>query len=175
MVYVLDPERRERLLPGIEHRLLDEPGVGLSARLVSDGEASVRSRGGELRFGPGGDLADLRGRRWSFEGDASVLELDTTDGRVRSAEFPNALERLWQALTCPRSGDLLLSAAPGHEFVDWGGVDHVGGGSHGSLHRDDSEGVLLFAGTGPDSADAREQWTIEDATPLALAHFGVRS
>ena len=47
---------------------------------------------------------------------------------------------------CPTSGDVLLSAAPGYEFADWGGVDHVGGGSHGSLHRVDSLGALAFCG-----------------------------
>lgn len=175
MVYVLDPERRERLLPAIEHRLLDEPGVELTARLVSDVEASVRSSRGELRFAPGGSLTDLRGASWSVEGEPAVLELDTSDGRVRSAEFPNALARLWSALRCPRAGDLLVSAAPGFEFVDWGGVDHVGGGSHGSLRRDDSEGVLAFAGTGPGSAAHREQWSIEDVAPMVISHFRVGS
>ena len=43
---------------------------------------------------------------------------------------------------------MLLSAAPGYEFVDWGGSDHVGGGGHGSLHRSDSLGALLWCGTG---------------------------
>jgi hypothetical protein len=61
---------------------------------------------------------------------------------------------------------------PGYEFVDWGGTDHVGGGSHGSLHRGDSLGVLLFAGTGPDGDD-RHQWSIEDVTPMVLDHFQV--
>ena len=44
---------------------------------------------------------------------------------------------------------MLLSAAPGYEFADWGGADHVGGGSHGSLHRSDSLGALVFAGVEP--------------------------
>ena len=44
---------------------------------------------------------------------------------------------------------MLLSAAPGWEFPDWGGVDHVGGGSHGSLHRSDSLGALAFCGVEP--------------------------
>ncbi len=67
----------------------------------------------------------------------------------------------------------MASAAPGFEFVDWGGTDHVGGGSHGSLHRGDSLGTLIFCGTGPDSRDAREQWTIADAAPLIAQHFAL--
>jgi hypothetical protein len=65
---------------------------------------------------------------------------------------------------------VLASAELGHEFVDWGGAHHVGGGSHGSLHRDDSEGVLLLCGV---HAAEREQWSLTDVTPLVLEHFGV--
>ena len=72
---------------------------------------------------------------------------------------------------CPHSGDVLVSAELGYEFVDWGGADHVGGGSHGSLHRGDSEGVLLMCGV--DAAGARAQWSLADVTPLVLEHFGV--
>jgi hypothetical protein len=91
---------------------------------------------------------------------------------VSSAAYPDALGRIWAALRCPGSGELLLSAGPGYEFVDWGGADHVGGGSHGSLHAVDSLGVLLWCGTGPPTT-ARPQWTIRDAVPLVRGHFGL--
>jgi hypothetical protein len=97
------------------------------------------------------------------------------DGRVQSYAYPDALGRLWAALTCPNSGDVLVSTTTGHEFVDWGGTDHVGGGSHGSLHRGDSLGVLLFAGTEPARDAAPAQWSIEDVTPMVLNHFQVGS
>ena len=99
-----------------------------------------------------------------------MLELDTGAGRVNSETYPDALGRLWSALSCPHSGDVLASAELGYEFVDWGGADHVGGGSHGSLHRDDSEGVLLLSGI---EAGEREQWSLPAVTPLVLEHFGV--
>ena len=92
------------------------------------------------------------------------------NGEVESDTYPDALGRLWSALRCPHSGDVLVSAELGFEFVDWGGADHVGGGSHGSLHRDDSEGVLLMCGL--DTAE-RDHWSLEDVTPLVLEHFGV--
>jgi hypothetical protein len=82
--------------------------------------------------------------------------------------YPDALSRLWSALECPHSGDVLVSAELGFEFVDWGGADHVGGGSHGSLHRDDSEGVLMLCGLYP---PPREQWALTDVAPLVLEHF----
>jgi len=99
-----------------------------------------------------------------------VLELSTGGGRVDSVTYPDALGRIWSALACPHSGDVLVSAELGYEFVDWGGADHVGGGSHGSLHRDDSEGVLLVCGL---DAPERDQWSLTDVTPLVLQHFGV--
>jgi hypothetical protein len=67
---------------------------------------------------------------------------------------------------------VLVSAEPGYEFVDWGGADHVGGGSHGSLHKGDSLGVLLTCGV--DMPD-RLQWSISDATHLVLRHFALSS
>ena len=73
----------------------------------------------------------------------------------------------------PHRGRDLLSAAPGYEFADWGGVAHVGGGSHGSLHASDSLGVLAWCGTGPNRRDAREEWSLRDITPMVAQHFDV--
>ena len=61
--------------------------------------------------------------------------------------------------------------APGAEFVDWGGIDHLGGGSHGALHADDANGILVAAGL--DGLEPREQWTLRDVLPLVLRHFGL--
>lgn len=174
MVYVIDPERRERFLPRLVDALDRTDGVDLVAHLEGDG-ARVLSERGELRFAPGGDLSDLRGGTWSVAGELETLGLRDTDGRLTSRQYPDALGRLWAALTCPSSGDVLLSAEPGYEFVDWGGADHVGGGSHGSLHRGDSLGALIFCGTGPESADVREQWALADAARLCLDHFSLPS
>ena len=104
-----------------------------------------------------------------------MLRAELQDGRFLSTEYPDALARIWSALHCPNAGDVLLSAAPGFEFVDWGGSDHVGGGSHGSLHRSDSLGALLWCGTGPDSRAAREQWSLRDVAPMVRDHFGLGS
>jgi len=131
----------------------------------------VSSARGELAFRPGHEATDRRGAGWALDGDLEVLGLESADGRVDSREYPDGLGRLWSALECPHSGDVLASATPGFEFVDWGGSDHVGGGSHGSLHRDDSEGVLLLCGV---DAPEREQWSLADVTPLVLDHFHVR-
>ena len=144
-------------------------GVDLVATRLN-GEAIVHSPRGELRFAPGGELRDRRERSWSIAGDHAALRLETRDGRIGSETYPDALGRLWSALQCPHAGDVLVSAEPGFEFVDWGGADHVGGGSHGSLHRDDSEGLLLLCGV---DAPPRDQWALTDVAGVVLGGFGV--
>jgi len=171
-VYVLDEGRRSELTPRVAGELHGAEGVDLVIHREGD-EGVVWSERGELRFSPGGDLTDARGQSWIVTGDHAALDLTVGKGFVRSENYPHPLGRLWSALECSRAGDVLVSAAPGHEFTDWGGHDHIGGGSHGSLHRCDSLGVLLMCGIGPASAESRERWSIEDVTPLVLEHFGV--
>ena len=84
----------------------------------------------DLRCWVGGDLRQKASTR------------DLIWGVARLVAYASSVTTLYP-------GDVLLSAAPGYEFVDWGGADHLGGGSHGSLHRSDSLGVLLWSGTGP--------------------------
>ncbi|MET0770232.1 MAG: alkaline phosphatase family protein [Solirubrobacteraceae bacterium] len=174
-IYVLDRDARTKLIARSVRTLLTLDGVDLVMHLTDhpDGEAAVRSRLGELRFAPRGDLTDLRGDNWSVDGDLDVLALHVADGRVRSDRYPDALGRVWSALRCRTAGEVLASAKPGFEFLDWGGSHHVGGGSHGALHANDSYGSLLWCGTGPDGIDAREQWTLRDIVPMILDHFGV--
>ncbi len=170
MIYVLDEERRDELVPRTVEVLKDLEGVDLVVHR-ENGSAAVTSGRGQLSFRPGGDVVDARGEAWTVEGDLAALDLAVANGRMSSPEYPDALGRLWSALECPHAGDVLVSATPSYEFVDWGGSDHVGGGSHGSLHRDDSEGVLLLCGV---DAPARETWSLTDVTPLVLEHFRVR-
>jgi hypothetical protein len=169
MVYALDESRRAELVTAALDTLAGVEGVDLVSRRA-DGRAVVRSERGELSFAPGDALRDRRGRGWTVEGEPAVLRLDVSGESVSSATYPDALNRLWSALECPHSGDVLISAEPGYEFVDWGGADHIGGGSHGSLHRDDSEGVLLVGGM---DVPEREEWALTDVAPLVLQHFGV--
>jgi hypothetical protein len=164
-------------------------GVDLVCRLEdTDGEPLVRTepgpprgevvavveRGGErLRFCPGEQLTDLRGGSWWVDGELGVLEASGEDGRLRSEAYPDPLARVWAALCGPHAGDFILSLQPGFEALDWGGVSHAGGGSHGSLHAGDSLGPLLFVGCGPATAGEREQWTLSDVAPAVREHFGL--
>ena len=160
-VYVLDRAKRRSLIPRIERTLLALDGVDLVMRMGDhpDGEAIVRgerSRGvKEVRFAPRGDLVDARGARWSVEGDLDLLGPEDRGRPGALGDLPDALSRVWSALRCPSSGEVLASARPGYEFLDWGGAHHIGGGSHGSLHANDSNAALLWAGTGPAKDVAR--------------------
>lgn len=177
MVYVLREDERAALAARAAKVALSVPGVDLAMRRAAPREGVIASERGELHFSPGGDLVDLRGRRWSVDGELAAIGGRVEDGRLLSPEYPDALGRVWSALTCPTAGDVLLSAGPAYEFVDWGGAWHPGGGSHGSLHRSDSEGALLWCGVdgAPRSTarTAREQWTLRDVLPLVTGHFGL--
>ncbi len=158
-------------LEGSDGMPLQRPGPGMPA---SGGEWAVVERGeATLRFRPGGEVGDLRGSSWEIDGDLDALEATIESGRLRSETYPDPLARVWSALAAPHSGDFIVSLAPGFEAVDWGGVSHAGGGSHGALHVGDSLGPLLFVGCGPATADEREQWALRDVAPVILEHFGV--
>jgi hypothetical protein len=171
MVYLLGGERslareivrRARSIPGLDLVMWREDS-DRGPRAVLAGER------GELRFAPGGQLADPRGRRWRVSGDLATIDAHRDAGVLRSENYPDALGRAWDALACATSGEILFSAAPGYEFCDWGGAHHVGGGSHGSLHASDSLAPLIRTGLAGEVL-RREQWSIKDVAPLVRAHF----
>jgi Type I phosphodiesterase / nucleotide pyrophosphatase len=189
-VYVLaEGRRRPRIHRTVRDRLRGLDGVDLVAWMAAAGgdpveredvgapegddlEAVVQRRGAELRFRPGSGVVDRRGNRWDLDGDPAALAAEVRDGRFDSAEYPNALDRLWSALAAPHAGDISISLADGWECVDWGGATHVGGGSHGALAAGDSLGPLLTVGVEP-AGPAPEQWTLRDVRAMILSHFGV--
>ncbi len=178
MVYALAPETRDAMRASVVARALAIEGVDLVAWLAYDAhdepsEGVVSSpTHGELRFAPGGDLRDARGVSWHVDGALPVLAAAVHGGEstLQTPAYPDALARLWSALTCPTSGEVLISAAPGYEFVDWGGAAHAGGGSHGSLHASDSLAPLVLCGLDP-PADPPGQWAIRDVAALVRRHF----
>jgi hypothetical protein len=126
-------------------RALDGDAAVDVALWREDEEAVARRDGEELRFAREDD-------GWRTSGDASILDQ------------PDALNRAWNALANPNAGEVLVSAAPGFEFVDLGGRHHAGGGSHGSLIEGDSIVPVLTIGI-----DA-ELERITDVTPALVEH-----
>jgi predicted AlkP superfamily pyrophosphatase or phosphodiesterase len=175
MVYVIDPDSfGARAFRRLLKRVQDTEGAEVVA-WKEDEDACVWTAQGALRFRPGAAMRDLRGEGWDVEGSLETLELEQRDGRLASRTYPDALRRIWSALSCEGAGDVLVSAARGYEFTDWGGADHVGGGSHGSLRRGDSLATLAFVNCGPDLGESAgewpEQWSIADVAPLVISHF----
>jgi hypothetical protein len=171
-VYLL-PGEGERPDPGAVRRRLEETeGIELVC-CREGGDCAVWRAGARLRFRPGGEVEDLRGGRWQLDGDRAVLAAALDDGTFHAPEYPDALARVHSALTAPQAGDFIVSLAPGYEAVDWGGISHAGGGSHGSLHAGDSLGPLLFVGCGPEDPGGRAQWSLRDIAPAVRAHFGL--
>ncbi len=176
MVYVLGEHRSHELRSEVARRALALDGVELVMWLEHNPHGApaegviARAAVGELRFQPGGAVLDARGGAWSVEGELGVLEASVHDGLFFAPNHPDALARAWSALSCSTSGDVLLSAAPYHEFLDWGRQGHIGGGSHGSLRGEDSLGALILCGL--DGLPAPAQWSIRDVAPLVFAHFG---
>jgi hypothetical protein len=175
MLYALgDEDDRETDVVALATAALELEGVDLICHRHDD-VAVITSRRGALAFAPGEEVADVRGGRWIVRGNLEVLDARVEDGIVRSEEYPDAHARVWAALACPTSGDVVLSATPGYEFADWGGADHVGGGSHGSLHRSDSMGALLFAGVAGADVTDHPAWSIRDVAPMIRGHFGAEA
>jgi hypothetical protein len=178
MVYALHEAERDAMRASAAARSLAIDGIAHVMWLARDAhdrprEAIVQTpERDELRFAPGGEVRDARGLGWSLEGELDVIGARVEDGVIRTPDYPDALERVWTALTSPSAGELLLSASEGYEFMDWGRQAHVGGGSHGSLHASDSLGALVLCGVEPPTPEP-PLWSIRDVAPIVLRHFGV--
>ena len=94
-----------------------------------------------------------------------VARRDGDEDAALLDEVPAGRERAAAALANPNAGEVLVSAAPGYEFVDLAGRHHLGGGSHGSLERADSEVPMLTVGLGPPPD------SITGITPLITGHL----
>jgi hypothetical protein len=75
-----------------------------------------------------------------------IVRRDGDEDAALLDEVPDGHTRAAAALRNPNAGEVLVSAAPGWEFTDLAGRDHLGGGSHGSLEVADSEVPMLTVG-----------------------------
>jgi hypothetical protein len=85
-----------------------------------------------------------------FEEDGRlIVRRDGDEDDALLDEVPDGRARAAAAVRNPNAGEVIVSAAPGWEFVDLAGRSHIGGGSHGSLDAADSEVPMLTVGLGP--------------------------
>ncbi|OEH85184.1 hypothetical protein BHU72_06125 [Desulfuribacillus stibiiarsenatis] len=102
----------------------------------------------KLVYSETGDYTDPYNQTWNISGDYQVLDLHVKDNRIDYDDYPDALKRLQAAFFGQRTQDVLVvTAKPGYEFQSQGSANHNGGGSHGSLHRQDSEIPIIIGGT----------------------------
>lgn len=115
-----------------------------------EGEKVRVMRGGSresMCFWKAGTYQDVYGQSWSCEGDLQVLDVRLVGNELHFDAYPDAFARLYGALFAQEAPVIVLTAAPGYEFVSEASPTHLGGGSHGSLHKRDSLVPLLVAGS----------------------------
>jgi hypothetical protein len=103
-----------------------------------------------------------------FEEDGRVVaRRDGDEDDALLDAVPDGRARATAALRNPNAGEVLVSAAPGWEFVDLAGRHHRGGGSHGSLEAADSEVPMLTVGLATPPA------SITGIKQVVADHFGL--
>lgn len=124
---------------------------------------------GALRFwSDRNGTPDQFGGTWRWEGDLEAVDGRVADRRLTFHEYPNAFERIANGVD-EHSGDLWATSLPGFEFKRPSTETHEGG-SHGSLHRDDSIAPLIAAGL--ENARLPEVCRLVDLVPLIAEEAG---
>ena len=173
----LEPRRRmrpgwSRLAPRWETlagQLLARPSVDLMILAHGDDRSEVRSAQGAAiierhggRFSYRCTNGDPLGLGRDVEGDAD----ETYDATIES-DYPDAIVQIAVLAGASRSGDVILSAAPGHDFrARYEPIPHRS--AHGALHRDHML-VPLLTNRAPRLAPKRTT----DLFPSALAALQV--
>jgi len=125
-----------------------EPRIGIVA-WKEDDWIRVKRNGlsGELKFKKNGGWTDPYGQTWHWQGDPEALDITAKGRRIRFGEYPDALQRLYSALHSHPGNYLVVTSLPGYELSAQSSPAHIGGGGHGSLHRDESLVPLIVYGT----------------------------
>ncbi|WP_236838702.1 alkaline phosphatase family protein [Caldalkalibacillus salinus] len=92
-----------------------------------------------LQYKMNGPQTDTYGQKWELKGDLKILDLDVTDdGKINYGDYPDVCSRLYGALFSQDCPLMVVTSRPGYEFKSRYFPTHNGGGSHGSLHLNDS-------------------------------------
>jgi predicted AlkP superfamily pyrophosphatase or phosphodiesterase len=164
-----------------------QQAAGAEGEKTPDGAAQrgyivLTKNRGRLRFWPSNEIAwrtpnharDQWGQRWQWEGDLPAVDAECYRRKLRFGDYPNAFERIACALVSANGGHMWATAAPGAEFRLESSLVHVGGGSHGSLHRLDSTMPLVVAGAARRFTLPERTRTV-DVLPICLELLGISS
>ena len=136
---------------------------------------TIASQRGRLEFARAREssaAADVFGGGWTWRGDAGAVTLEQDGGTIRFADYPNAFERIAGVLDLPQSGELWATAKAGCEFEVPGGEAHLGGASHGALHKLESLSPVIVTGAGTAGTLPRDMRLV-DIAPLCMQLLGV--
>ncbi|WP_028987152.1 alkaline phosphatase family protein [Thermicanus aegyptius] len=139
------------LKEGILERLISHLGREEKIDLIAwkeKGGVALRQRGGgeRIRFWPEGAWKDPYGREWGIDGEMPKEVALVKGEHILFDEYPDLFSRLYGALYCQEIPMVVVTAAPGYEFKSRFYPSHLGGSSHGSLHRFDSYVPLIITG-----------------------------
>ncbi|MDY0943919.1 alkaline phosphatase family protein [Priestia megaterium] len=102
---------------------------------------------GQLTFHPQGEYIDNYGQSWYLEGNEKILDISIDNKKIDYGDYPDALTRLYSSFFSHDGEYIVVSAKPGYEFIGEGSPKHVGGASHGGLHKEDSLVSMIIIGT----------------------------
>ena len=177
-VYVDLHERRRPFIAGMSgaaralaQRLLERPSVDLLLAPLGEDDCEVHSLVG------GHAIISRRGPAYSYErktgdplrlgADLTGLSRDAAHDACAASDYPDAMVQVAELAAAPRSGDIILSAAPDWDFRSrYEPIPHVS--THGSLRREHMI-VPLLASHAPRRAPRRTT----DLMPSALATLGL--
>ena len=115
---------------------------------------------------------DVFGGRWTWRGDAAALGVEQDGKTILFSDYPNAFERIAGVLDLDKSGEIWVTAQAGSEFEVPGGEAHVGGASHGALHKLDSLSPVIIAGGGVRRTLPHHMRSV-DLAPLCMDLLGL--
>ncbi len=154
----------------LSERLLSRQSVDLLLLPTGPASCEIRGRGrgsatlawSESRYSyapKSGDPLGIGGQNFLGDSEAYDLTIDT--------DYPDALVQIAHLVACPRSGDIILSAARDWDYrARYEPIPHVS--SHGALHREHML-VPLLLNRAPTGIPRR---TV-DVMPSALAALGI--
>lgn len=143
-LYPLKPEKQERIL----QQLLKESRIDLIAWKKDKGVMVKEGGSGrEMYFEPAGPVTDIYGSTWKITGEWSVVDLRFDGDKADYGNYPDVLSRLYGAIYSQDVPMIVITARPRYEFKTRYYPMHLNGGSHGSLHKNDSLIPLLVSGT----------------------------
>lgn len=144
-IYTLDPETVpiQQLVLKLEK---DERIDAIAWKEESFIHVKSGGKNGMLRFHKGGEYKDSYNQTWFIEGNHELLDITLRETEIQYGDYPDAFARIISSLDSHEGHFIVVSAKPGYEFIGEGSPTHVGGASHGGLHKQDSYVSLIISG-----------------------------